>query len=933
MSDSQFDNELNKLIETCARLHEELTRLRERISALEALRDAAETPEAVTGTPDGAEAIPPTTPVVLPSDVPTEPPPFAQPAPSPTPNDQVDQPFEAHGEPHVSAVRKDAGEFVRRLVSGRNEEPDKYTPPSEKKTSGEGLELRIGGTWLNRAGAIILFLAIAFFAKYSFDQGWISPAMRVIAAGVLGLGMAAVGEYCLHRDMRNFAAGLLGCAICVLYLAVYGAHGLYRLISPQAASLLYMAVTALSVAVSVHGRLLPVAILGVIGGYATPIVLSTGRNEQVALLVYVLALDVSFLVSASIRKWDALRVLSWLGTLLLFGAWYLEFYDETARWVTAAFVLAFYLLFHAEAVVCLRLRSTLSARLIGYIVHADNVAFFGSVYFLLREAIPQWMGLFAVLTAGLQWFTAWRLCGGHTVASRARLSLWLDGAAMLALAAPMQFDRYLVSVSWAVQAVVTLWFCRKVPRMWLRLKGTGVLLAATVHLLAYEYNDSELATILVQIGRWHLSWLIMCFVFVGLCAHAAGAVLAVRRAAPKDDKDLAIGLVVLGTLVLLGIFAAQWERYVAAWWWIGLGVAWWILGWRVSIARGMALALVLAAFLKFVLWDTGHAAIAGFWRTIDGPIPGLNRAVITGIAVAGFGGLVRPFADRIPGRFKESLGLYRLSPAITIVIALTITWTGTFEVLRTFRFDEWVLQRFQHPHHAQGIFITAFWVVNAASMWLICRPNRTALAGYAMVLTWLTMVRVIVFDTLGSATTGRWSELSGICTNRTFIIGLSAIGLGLLAYWRYRRPIMARQSPVFRRDILTALLVVIVLMVTWIPTFEINRIFRFEPFRERFADPRLAMHVALSVLWSLNATVVLILGFLRKVPLLRHLALGLFAITVVKVFLFDLSRLETLYRIISFLVLGVLLLFASLLYQRLSSRLTAGVADDAVMDP
>ena len=127
--------------------------------------------------------------------------------------------------------------------------------------------------------------------------------------------------------------------------------------------------------------------------------------------------------------------------------------------------------------------------------------------------------------------------------------------------------------------------------------------------------------------------------------------------------------------------------------------------------------------------------------------------------------------------------------------------------------------------------------------------------------------------------------------------------------------------PVFTKPLRDGLLVLVTLLVTWLPTFEICRVFRFEPFRDQFADPRLAMQVALSLSWGLNATGLLIIGFLRRVTVLRHLALGLFALTVVKVLLFDLANLEMIYRIISFAVSGVLLMFASLLYQRLSARL------------
>lgn len=81
---------------------------------------------------------------------------------------------------------------------------------------------------------------------------------------------------------------------------------------------------------------------------------------------------------------------------------------------------------------------------------------------------------------------------------------------------------------------------------------------------------------------------------------------------------------------------------------------------------------------------------------------------------------------------------------------------------------------------------------------------------------------------------------------------------------------------------------------------------------------RAAQQMALSVLWTLFAAGLILLGILRKSALLRWEALALFALVVSKVFLYDLSSLERLYRILSFLVLGVLLLIVSFLYQRRS---------------
>src|SRR5262249_23302216 len=85
-------------------------------------------------------------------------------------------------------------------------------------------------------------------------------------------------------------------------------------------------------------------------------------------------------------------------------------------------------------------------------------------------------------------------------------------------------------------------------------------------------------------------------------------------------------------------------------------------------------------------------------------------------------------------------------------------------------------------------------------------------------------------------------------------------------------------------------------------------------------DHALAQHLALSVLWTVYATVLILVGVQQKSALLRWQALLLFGLVVVKVFLFDLAFLDRAYRIFSFFVLGSVLLVISFLYTRRLSR-------------
>ena len=78
-----------------------------------------------------------------------------------------------------------------------------------------------------------------------------------------------------------------------------------------------------------------------------------------------------------------------------------------------------------------------------------------------------------------------------------------------------------------------------------------------------------------------------------------------------------------------------------------------------------------------------------------------------------------------------------------------------------------------------------------------------------------------------------------------------------------------------------------------------------------------------SALWMAYGAMLMIVGFLRRSSFVRWQALVLIAATIVKVFVYDVSELDRGYRIVSFIVLGALLLAISFVYQRDWLKLSA----------
>jgi uncharacterized membrane protein len=69
-----------------------------------------------------------------------------------------------------------------------------------------------------------------------------------------------------------------------------------------------------------------------------------------------------------------------------------------------------------------------------------------------------------------------------------------------------------------------------------------------------------------------------------------------------------------------------------------------------------------------------------------------------------------------------------------------------------------------------------------------------------------------------------------------------------------------------------------------------------------------------SILWSLFALVLIFRGIARRAAAVRYLGLALFAIVTWKVFFVDLAQLDQFYRIVAFVLLGILTLIGSFAY-------------------
>jgi uncharacterized membrane protein len=179
-------------------------------------------------------------------------------------------------------------------------------PAPERESVGILFERLIAGKLLIWLGGIALVVAAIFLIRYSIEIGLVTPTTRMAGAAIFGLILLGLGEYArigrLLADDPRIAQALVGAGIAVLYATAYGSHILYGLIGAAAASGAMLAITGLALALSLrHGA--PTAVMGLAGGFLTPLLVGDPDAGAVPLLGYLGLLDLAIFLIAWRRGW------------------------------------------------------------------------------------------------------------------------------------------------------------------------------------------------------------------------------------------------------------------------------------------------------------------------------------------------------------------------------------------------------------------------------------------------------------------------------------------------------------------------------------------------------------------------------------------------------------------------------------------------------
>ena len=417
---------------------------------------------------------------------------------------------------------------------GARTDPIGRTAGSTAPTNWEWL---LGGNWLARIGILALVIGIGFLLRLAFDNDWIGETGRVVLGSATGVLLLGGGEF-WSRRYPAWAQAVIGGGVAVLYLSLFAAFVLYELIAPVPALGLAGLVTAAAAGLSVRHESRAVAVLALLGGFATPLFLADSLADLWVLLAYVVILDLGALSLAHFRDWRWIAILAFVGSLLLFGFWYEEFGPGLLLAQTGLTVI--FLMFVA-ATCLLPLRGKVAPQpLDGAFVVVNAAAYIAISFGLMFDLHRPWMGGFTLAVGAL-----YALIGSGVLLRYpekgliGRVSIGI-AIALLTIAIPVQFEGAWITTAWAVEAslLVRISYMRSRPRLrWAAgaIFAMVVLKLALIDFAADDWRDAYFGSdhSYLPVANWHF----LAFAAAVAGMYRSALLIRNRQAEDPDPSD------------------------------------------------------------------------------------------------------------------------------------------------------------------------------------------------------------------------------------------------------------------------------------------------------------------------------------------------------------------------------------------------------------
>ncbi|MGB3445647.1 MAG: DUF2339 domain-containing protein [Xanthobacteraceae bacterium] len=785
---------------------------------------------------------------------------------------------------------------------------------STASTSSAGFEESIGTRWVVWVGGLTLALGGFFMVRYSIEEGLLGPGVRVLLGGLFAAALLAAGEWTRRRDdmaaiaplpIANIPAILTAAGTAVAFATVYAAYALYDFLVPATAFVLLGLVALATLAAALlHGPAL--AGLGIVGAFATPVLVSSERPDFWALYIYLAIVTAAAFGLARIRLWRWLAITTVVFALL----WTIPCLDCGPSMVAphafhvivgfalAAFLVVCGLLFGPPAEPG-KAEPVSSGALAAYV--------FGATMIVLNSdhamAAITVFGVLVVTTLAIAWRTP---AATAAVAANALLvaivflewavranpdMLVLPGGAMPGLA-PRATDE---AVSAHLIAAAIFATAYAVAGFTAQSRSISALVPVIWAASAVFTPLALLIALYARVAHFDRS-IPFAIIAVVLAAVFGWMTETLSRREPRPGQTIAAALFATGTLGALALaltFALEKGWLTIALALMSAGTAWVATQRPIPFLRWLAaiLAAIVVARVGYeprIVGDAIGSTVIFNWLLWGYGVPALS------FWIAGY--LLRKRGDDVPLRMIEAAAIL-------------------FTVLLAFMEIRHAINGGRVYANIAGLTEVALQVCVALAMAIGLERLRirshSIVHDVAAVLLTIFAGIATLFGLLGLDNPMIWRiDVGGVVIN-LLLLGY-ALPAGLMLTLSYL--VAGRRARFYGHALAAGALVLALAYIT----MEIRRIYHGPIMNSGIVSD--AEQYTYTIAWLAFAVVLLAAGVLLNSQRARLASAMVIALTILKAFLVDMSELTGVYRALSFMVLGLVLVAIGWLYQRILFR-------------
>ncbi len=330
------------------------------------------------------------------------------------------------------------------------------------------------GNLMVRMGIIVLFFGVAFLLKYASERSLIPLEIRLTGVTLGGLVLLTIG-WRLRSSKRLYGLILQGGGVGILYLTIFAGMRLYQLVPVSLAFplLIIFSLLAMSLAVLQDSRSL--AAFAIAGGFLAPILTSTGEGSHVALFCYYALLDLCIFGVAWFKTWRILNLIGFIFTFVIGTAWGVSTYSPAFLPTTEPFLILFFILFTCIAILfAFKQKPALKGYVDGTLVFGTPIICFGLQASLVHDIDYGigWsafvLGMFYLLLA------SWLFYKGKEQMKVLSEAFFALAVIFISLAIPLAVDGHWTAAAYAIEGGGLLWIGLRQHRVFAKLFGIAI---------------------------------------------------------------------------------------------------------------------------------------------------------------------------------------------------------------------------------------------------------------------------------------------------------------------------------------------------------------------------------------------------------------------------------------------------------------------------